>query len=77
MRKEEKGMEKSEKGIVKDIRLAAEGLRRIEFVAMRMPVLGLLRERFKEEKPLKGVKITACLHVTTETAVLLRTLKEQ
>ena len=76
MRKEEKGMEKSEKGIVKDIRLAAEGLRRIEFVAMRMPVLGLLRERFKEEKPLKGVKITACLHVTTETAVLLRTLKE-
>ncbi|MDF2953092.1 MAG: S-adenosylhomocysteine hydrolase [Thermodesulfobacterium sp.] len=61
---------------VKDLLLADEGLRLIEWAEMDMPVLRLIRERFKEEKPLKGVKIGGCLHITTETANLARTLKE-
>jgi len=61
---------------VKDLSLADEGLRLIEWAEMDMPVLRLIRERFKEEKPLKGVKIGGCLHITTETANLARTLKE-
>jgi len=60
---------------VKDASLAAEGKRRIEWAERDMPVLRLVRERFQKEKPLRGVTIGACLHVTTETANLVRTLK--
>lgn len=61
---------------VKDIKLADQGLERIEWAERRMPVLRQIRERFTEEKPLEGVRIACCLHVTTETANLVRTLKE-
>jgi len=62
---------------VKDLSLAEEGRRRIEWAEMDMPVLRRnIRERFEREKPLKGVRIGACLHVTTETANLMRTLKD-
>jgi adenosylhomocysteinase len=61
---------------VKDIKLADQGLEKIEWAERRMPVLRKIRERFSKEKPLKGVKISCCLHVTTETANLGRTLKE-
>jgi len=60
---------------IKDITLAKKGRLRIEWAANSMPVLGLIRERFKKEKPLKNIKISACLHVTTETAVLMEVLK--
>ncbi len=60
---------------VKDPALAAAGKARIEWADADMPVLASIRERFEEEKPLKGVRIAACLHVTTETANLMRTLK--
>jgi len=59
----------------KDLKLSAEGRERIEWAEESMPVLRMIRERFEKEKPLKGVKIAACLHVTTETANLMRTLK--
>jgi len=62
---------------VKDLSLADKGKDRIEWAEMDMPVLRKeIRERFIKEQPLKGVKIAACLHVTTETANLMRTLKE-
>ncbi|KUK13372.1 MAG: Adenosylhomocysteinase, partial [bacterium 42_11] len=62
---------------VKDLKLAEEGRRRIEWAERDMPVLRkVIRKRFIEEKPLKGVRIGACLHVTTETANLMITLKE-
>jgi len=61
---------------VKDLSLADDGLRLIEWAEMDMPVLRLIRRRFNEEKPLKNVKIGGCLHITTETANLARTLKE-
>ncbi len=60
---------------VKDLRLAAEGLRRMEWAEKEMPVLRLIRERFAREKPLRGVRLGACLHVTTETANLMLTLQ--
>jgi len=60
---------------IKDIALAEKGKLRIEWAEQSMPVLRLLRKRFVEEQPLKGVRISACLHVTTETANLMRTLK--
>jgi len=60
---------------IKNIKLAKEGKDKIEWAEKSMPVLRLIRERFKKEKPLKGVNIAACLHVTTETANLMRTLK--
>jgi adenosylhomocysteinase len=60
---------------VTDLGLAAEGVRRIEWAEREMPVLRLIRERFERERPLDGVRIGACLHVTTETANLMRTLK--
>ena len=60
---------------IKDKKLAKAGLRKIEWAERSMPVLRLIRERFKKEKPLKGINIAACLHVTTETANLMRTLK--
>jgi adenosylhomocysteinase len=60
---------------VADLALAPEGVRRIEWAEREMPVLRLIRERFEREKPLAGLRVTACLHVTTETANLVRTLK--
>src|SRR3954462_121748 len=60
---------------VKDIALAPEGVRRIAWADRQMPVLAAIRERFEREKPLEGFRIAACLHVTTETANLMRTLK--
>ena len=62
------------KSHIKDIRLAGKGKLRIEWAERNMPVLRLIRERFAKEKPLSKVKIAACLHVTTETANLMRTL---
>ncbi|MEW6094130.1 MAG: adenosylhomocysteinase [Chloroflexota bacterium] len=59
---------------IKDINLAEGGRRRIEWAEREMPVLRQIRERFEKEKPLKGVRLSACLHVTTETANLARTL---
>lgn len=61
---------------VKDLKLAPKGKLRIEWADNQMPVLQIIRERFAKEKPLKDVKISACLHVTTETANLMRTLKD-
>jgi adenosylhomocysteinase len=60
---------------VKDIALAPEGKRRIEWADRQMPVLAAIRDRFEREQPLAGYRISACLHVTTETANLMRTLK--
>ncbi len=60
---------------VKDIKLAKEGALRIEWANQNMPVLNRIQKRFTKEKPLKGVRIGACLHVTTETASLMKTLK--
>ena len=61
---------------VKDIGLAPKGKLRIEWADQWMPVLQLIRKRFKEERPLEGVRISACLHVTTETANLMITLRD-
>jgi adenosylhomocysteinase len=64
----------SEDHDVKDRSLAEQGRLRIQWAAQEMPVLGLITERFDKEKPLKGVKLSGCLHVTTETANLAKTL---
>jgi len=60
---------------IKDPDLAGQGRLRIEWAARTMPVLALIEERFKKERPLEGVRVAACLHVTTETAQLMKTLK--
>ncbi|MCU0652283.1 MAG: adenosylhomocysteinase [Candidatus Omnitrophica bacterium] len=60
---------------IKDSKLAKKGALRIEWAANNMPVLGLIGKRFKKEQPLKGLKVAACLHVTTETGVLMEVLK--
>jgi len=60
---------------VKDINLADKGRLRVEWARREMPVLNSISERFAREKPLQGLRITACLHVTTETAALAATLK--
>jgi adenosylhomocysteinase len=60
---------------VKDLKLADGGRLKIEWAEREMPVLRLIRERFAKERPLQGVRIAACLHVTTETANLMRTLQ--
>lgn len=60
---------------IKDINLAKKGKLRIEWAAREMPVLKIINERFRKEKPLRGIRVTACLHVTTETASLMETLK--
>src|SRR5690242_20854077 len=60
---------------VKDLALAPEGVRRIEWADRNMPVLIAIRERFEKERPLAGYRVAACLHITTETANLMRTLK--
>ncbi len=59
---------------IKDAGLANQGALRMEWAAMSMPVLGMILERFEREKPLAGVRIGACLHVTTETGYLVKTL---
>jgi len=59
---------------IKDTRLAEGGRRRIEWAEREMPVLRLIRDRFEKERPLQGIRIAACLHVTTETANLMHTL---
>ena len=59
---------------VKDLSLAPKGHGRIEWAGRSMPVLGSIRERFDKQKPLKGLRISACLHVTSETAHLMQTL---
>ena len=60
---------------VKDIKLADQGKLKIEWAEASMPVLRLIKKRFKREQPLKGIRVTACLHVTTETANLMKTLQ--
>src|SRR5689334_1349299 len=60
---------------VKDISLAPQGKRRIDWAEREMPVLRLIRERFGAEKPLQGVRVVACAHITTETANLARALQ--
>ena len=66
----------TERGHVLDTSLAGDGVRRIEWSAREMPVVRRIRERFSEEQPLKGLKIAACLHVTTETANLMLALRD-
>lgn len=61
--------------IVKDIGLAEVGKKRIDWAKRRMPVLGIINNEYKKNKPLDGIKIIACLHVTVETANLIKTLK--
>src|SRR5256884_3871397 len=60
---------------IKDISLAPEGKKRIDWAEREMPVLRLIRERFGNEQPLKGVRVVACAHITTETANLARALQ--
>jgi len=64
------------KGDVKDISLADAGKRKIEWSAQQMPVLEIIRKRFAKEQPLKGLRVSACLHVTSETANLAITLRD-
>jgi len=64
------------KGDVKDLALAEQGKRRIEWANQHMPVLQLIRKRFIKEQPLKGIRMSACLHVTSETANLAITLRD-
>lgn len=63
------------KSDIRDLGLAAEGKLKIEWANRQMPVLTLIRERFRKEKPLRGIRLSACLHVTSETANLMITLK--
>ena len=56
---------------IKDLKLARDGAMRIEWARQNMPVLNRIAGRFEKEKPLKGMRIAACLHVTTETANLM------
>ena len=60
---------------IKDIALATQGKKRIIWAEKDMPVLSQVRKKFVKEKPFKGLKMSACLHVTAETANLVRTLK--
>jgi len=69
-------MTMSNKADIKDLSLAAAGMARIEWASREMPVLRLILERFSKEKPLKGMRISGCLHITTETANLALALKE-
>lgn len=61
---------------IKDIKLSSDGLKKIEWASNEMPVLNKIKERFKKEKPFKGLTIGCCLHITSETANLVITLKE-
>ena len=60
---------------IADASLAAEGRKRIEWAERNMPVLAEIRQRFEKSQPFTGVRIAACMHVTTETANLMRVLK--
>ncbi|MEA2010017.1 MAG: adenosylhomocysteinase, partial [Actinomycetota bacterium] len=60
---------------IADPGLSGEGTRRIAWADRRMPVLAAIRERFEKEQPLDGVRVAACMHVTSETAVLMHTLR--
>src|ERR1700729_2184663 len=60
---------------VADLTLAPDGELRIDWAAGQMPVLAQIRERFAAERPLEGIRVAACLHVTAETAVLVRALR--
>jgi adenosylhomocysteinase len=60
---------------VKDLALAKEGKKRIDWAEAHMPVLVALRQKYEKTQPLKGIRVTGCLHVTKETGVLVRTLK--
>ena len=64
------------RGDVRDISLAAEGVLRIEWAAREMPVVRSIRERFGRERPLSGLRVSRCLHVTTETANLALALRD-
>src|SRR5260370_14723089 len=64
------------KGDVKDISLADAGKRKIEWAAQQMPVLEIIRKRFAKEQPLTGLRASACLHVTSETANLAIALRD-
>jgi adenosylhomocysteinase len=68
-------MAATQKHDVKDLALAAEGVRRIEWADRQMPVLAAIRDRFERDQPLAGYRVSACLHVTSETANLMRTLQ--
>jgi adenosylhomocysteinase len=61
---------------IKDLSLASEGKKRIEWASREMPVIGLIKNRFAKEKPLTGIRISGCLHITTETANLALTLRD-
>jgi len=61
---------------VKDLRLAEEGVRRIDWASREMPVIRQIRERFAKQRPLRGLRVAACLHVTTETANLMIALRD-
>ena len=63
-------------GDVKDISLAREGIKRIQWAAREMSVIGLIKERFSRERPLQGIRISGCLHITSETANLALAFKE-
>ena len=65
----------SNNGHVKDLELASQGVSRINWAGREMPVMKLIQERFEKEKPLEGIRISACLHVTTETANLAIAVK--
>lgn len=65
-----------EEYFVKDINLASEGEKKIQWAEAHMPVLSLIREKFKQEKPFDGLTIGACMHITKETAVLMLVLKD-
>src|ERR671931_2296521 len=60
---------------IKDLSLAKEGKNRIDWAEVHMPVLVALRQKYEKTKPLKGIRVVGCLHVTKETGVLVRTLK--
>ncbi|MCH9018032.1 MAG: adenosylhomocysteinase, partial [Chloroflexi bacterium] len=64
------------KGDVKDLSLAKDGVNKIEWAAREMPVMKIIRDRFIKEKPLAGVRLSACLHVTSETANLAIALRD-
>ena len=66
----------TKQGQVKDLSLAQEGVRRIEWAAREMPVVSIIRERFSKERPLEGIRISGCLHITTETANLALALRD-
>ena len=68
--------DQSQRGDVKDVLLADAGVKRIDWAGREMPVLRLIRERFAKERPLEGLRMAACLHVTTETANLALALKD-